>query len=161
MGTMRNGASALLFACGIVLTLAGLTSALGFTVGGVLASVAVVAALLYAGGAWFRAPAVRAPDGADTIIVFDRSLRAASGASSGVPVPQCFPPAMRSQIEAHCRAALRGDHTHFSCEHGPVRHAFEAAPVQTRNGVVVYAVLIAGTGIYSTRPATEPVTTTA
>jgi hypothetical protein len=155
MGVVRNVSSALLLACGIVLTFAGLSSALGLTVGGVTATIAAIAALLYAGGAWLSRPPVLAADGADTIIVFDRWLRAASGPAPGVPVPDWFPAAMRSEIEAHCRAALRGDHTHFSCEDGQHRYAFEAAPVQSRDGVVIYGVLIAGAGVRSTTTAPD------
>lgn len=155
MGVVRNVSSALLLACGVVLTFAGLSSALGFTVGGVVATIAAIAALLYAGGAWLSRPPVLAANGADTIIVFDQWLRAASGPAPGVPVPDQFPAAMRSEIDAHCRAALRGDHTHFSCEDGQHRYAFEAAPVQSRNGVVVYGVLIAGSGVRSTTMAPD------
>ena len=75
MRLRKNAASSLLMASGVVLTFVGLSSAFGFTPGGMVASVAAIAALLYAGGVWFGRPVATSPAGAATIIVFDRTLR--------------------------------------------------------------------------------------
>ena len=137
MGVVRNAASSLLLACGIVLTFAGLSSALGFTLGGMLAAVAAISALLYAGGVWLGSAPRLAPAGAATIIVFDPSLRVASGPATGSSVFAPFPPAMRPEVEAHCLAAVRGEREHFACEHGHARFVFDVAPVQSSNGIVL------------------------
>jgi hypothetical protein len=42
--------------------------------------------------------------------------------------------------------ALRGEHTHFSCEHDGARIAFDVSPVQSINGVVLYGVVVVGQG---------------
>ena len=87
---------------GIMLVFTGLSAALGFTVIGILASVAAIAALLYAGAVWFgEAPVTPIPAGADeTLIVFDRSLRVAAGGAPGVSVLARFPELLRPEIEA-------------------------------------------------------------
>jgi hypothetical protein len=54
--------SSLLMAAGIVLVFYGFSSALGFTVTGTLASVAAIAALLYAGGVIFGSAPERHAD---------------------------------------------------------------------------------------------------
>jgi hypothetical protein len=53
---------------------------------------------------------------------------------------------MQAEIGARCRAALRGERTHFRCEHGGRRIVFDVAPVQTSSGAVLYGVLICGSG---------------
>jgi hypothetical protein len=83
MRVVKNAVSALLLALGVVLTFLGLSSALGFTAGGMLASVTAIAALLYAGGTWFSRRPAPTPAGSATIIVFDRALQVVTGASSG------------------------------------------------------------------------------
>src|SRR3954447_5855169 len=118
MRVVKNAASSLLMALGIALTFLGLSSALGFTAGGMLASFAAIAALLYAGGTWFSRPPASAPAGPATVVVFDRSLRVVTGASLGAAVRALFPTAVRAEIETHCEAALRGERSHFICQHG-------------------------------------------
>jgi hypothetical protein len=144
MPVVKNAASSLLMASGIVLTFLGLSSALGFTAGGMLVSASAIAALLYAGGIWFGRRPASAPAGSATIIVFDRALRVASGASSGSSVSALFPAAIRAEIETHCEAALRGEPSHFVCEHAQARFVFDVAPVQNIAGVVLLGVLISG-----------------
>ena len=51
--------SSLLMAAGIVLVFYGFNSALGFTVIGMIASVAAIVSLLYAGGVLFGTPSER------------------------------------------------------------------------------------------------------
>jgi hypothetical protein len=142
----KNAASSLLMSAGVALTFLGLSAALGFTAGGMVASAAAVAALLYAGGTWFSRPSASAPPGSATIVVFDRRLRVVTGASSGVSVSAVFPPSIRSDIETRCEAALRGEPSHFICEHHQSRFVFDVAPVQNVAGVVLFGVLISGAG---------------
>ena len=120
----RHLASSILLAAGIVLTFAGLSSALGFSIAGMVASVAAIAALLYAGGTWLGGAPALAPAGSGSVVLFDRSLRVAAGGTPGAFVPAQFPEPMRPEIEAHCRAALRGEHSHFACEHRNARLVF-------------------------------------
>ena len=152
----------LLLAAGLVTILAGLTAAFGFTTDGIVASIALVAALLYAGGLWFGGASQRiAAPGADVVIVFDRSLKITAGPAPGTSVMMQFPDALRSEIEMRCRLALRGEHTHFECEHGGTRLAFDIAPIQSIQGVVMYGVLVSGMGIIAPATTPAPVTTVA
>ncbi len=154
--------AALLMATGIVLVFAGLSAALGFTAIGMLASVAAIAALLYAGAVWFGgAPVAFAPAADGIIIVFDRSLRVAAGSASGASILSQFPELLRPDIEVRCRAALRGEHSHFDCEHAGARVSFDIAPVQTGQGPVMYGVLISGSGVPVARMSAAPLATVA
>ena len=156
MTRLRQLASSLLLAAGLVLVFGGISAALGFSIPGMIASVAAIGALLYAGGIWFAAPrpAMR-PDSADAIIVFDRALRVAAGAPFGAPLLAEFPAPLHAEITARCQAALRGERAHFSCEHDGRRLSFDAAPVPMADGTVSYGVLICSRGISATtvRPA--------
>jgi hypothetical protein len=151
----KRAASSLLLAGGIVFVFAGLSAALGFGPEGMLASVAVIAALLYAGGVWFgAAPTMLAPVGGESVMVFDRSLRIAAGAAPGTPLLLTFPESLRAEIEMRCRLALQGEHTHFDCEHAGARVSFDISPVHTIAGLVLYGVLITGSGLHA--PAARP-----
>jgi hypothetical protein len=162
MARVKRFVSSLLLATGIVVVLAGLNAALGSTVAGMVASIVAIATLLYAGAIWFGPPpAAMAPAGAETVIVFDRSLHIAAGATPGTPLLSQFPAALRDTVEAHCRAALRGEHSHFACEIGGQRIAFDVGPVQTTAGVVLYGVLITGSGMRVEAVTPEPLTTVA
>jgi hypothetical protein len=159
---MKRAFSSILFAAGIVSILAGLTAAFGLTVGGLVTSIAVIAVLLYAGGLWLGgASASIVAAGADVVIVFDRSLKITAGPAPGSSVMTQFPDALRPEIEMRCRVALRGEHTHFECEHAGARLAFDIAPVQSIQGVVLYGVLISGSGIAAPAAAPAPLTTVA
>jgi hypothetical protein len=122
--------------------------ALGFSVAGILASIAVIAALLYAGGAWFGAmPAMIAPAGGTAkVVVFDRTLAIVAGGTPGTYLPSSFPDDRKSEVEDHCRAALRGEHRHFTCDIRGMRVAFDVSPVPNPAGVVLYGTLVAGAG---------------
>jgi hypothetical protein len=147
MGTFKRLMSSLLLAAGLVLVFAGLSHALGFSVPATAASVAVIVALLYAGGVWFGgAPAVPLPVGPCSVTVFDRDLHVVAGAGSGTRVTHRFPAALRPEIEAHCRAALRGQSASFMCEIDGRAVAFDTAPIAASSGQVLYGVLIAGSG---------------
>jgi len=162
MTPFKRALSSVLLAAGIVTILVGLIAALGFTTGGIVTSVALVAALLYAGGLWFGGSTERiAAPGADLVIVFDRSLKITAGPAPGSSVMMQFPEPLRPEVEMRCRLALRGEHTHFECEHAGARLAFDIGPVQSIQGVVMYGVLISGSGIVAPATAREPLTTVA
>ena len=162
MGVVKRAASSLLLACGIVFLFAGLTAALGFSVVARVVSIAVIATLLYAGGIWSGgAAAPLVPAGSETVIVFDRSLRIAAGAAPGTSLLSRFPEPLRPEIEMRCRLALKGEHTHFDCEHGGARFSFDIAPVQSIHGVVLYGVLITGSGVRLPAATQAPLTTVA
>jgi hypothetical protein len=57
--------------------------------------------------------------------------------------------------------ALRGEHTHFSCEHAGARISFDISPVQSVAGVVLYGIVIAGQGTPMPAVNTAPLTTVA
>ena len=144
------------------MVLAGLSAALGSTIVGAVVSTALVAALLYAGAVWFGGGSVNlAAPGADVVIVFDRALKITAGPAPGSLVVTQFPEALRSEIEMRCRLALRGEHTHFECEHAGTRRAFDISPIQSVQGVVVYGVLISGSGMVAPATSPAPLTTVA
>lgn len=163
MGVVKRLASSVLLAGGIVFVFAGLSAALGFTAAGMLASVAAIAALLYAGGAWFGgAPASLAPaGGSETVLVFDRSLRIAAGATPGTSLLSHFPEPLRPRLETACRLALRGEHTHFHCDHAGAHLSFDISPVQSISGMVFYGVLITGAGMRVPAATAAPAATVA
>jgi len=162
MNPAKRALSSVLLAGGIVLVFFGLSTALGFTAGGMIASVAAIAALLYAGGTWFGAsPAQLTTPGADTVIVFDRLLRVAAGPATGAALLAQFPSPIRPELEMRCQIALAGERTHFSCEHNGARISFDISPVQTVSGVVLYGVVVAGQGRPMPVVSPAPLTTVA
>ena len=149
----KRALSLALLAAGILLVFSGVISAVGFSTLGVVSSAAAVAALLYSGAVWFGSPPRRDPPFRDPVVVFDRSLRVASGALRGVPVASCFPAPARADLEAHCRAALAGNRAHFSCASGEERLDFDAVPVRSADGHIVYGLLMRDVKITSARAA--------
>lgn len=132
----RVGSSVLL-AGGVVLVFAGLASALAFSLTGMIASAAAIAALLYAGAVWFGAPArIDA-----SVILFTPQLTVAAGPLTGRAVLDLFPAPLRREIDAQCRAALAGQASRFSPADGKT---FDVAPVRAADGVIVYGILIGG-----------------
>ncbi|HVL69257.1 MAG TPA: hypothetical protein VM364_18510 [Vicinamibacterales bacterium] len=132
MPRLKRLASSLLFAAGIVLVFAGLSAALGFTALGMLASVGLIAALLYAGGTWFGGAPTR--PGGGPVLVFDATLTLVSGA----PLLAQFPAALHDTLRAHCVAALAGERTQFAAG----GRTFDATPIVAGDGRVLYAALI-------------------
>ena len=148
MASIKRFASSLLLSGGLVLVFAGLSAALGFTVVGVLASIAVVAALLYAGGVWFGATAdVISP----VVFVFDRDLRIAVGPATGQRVTSQFPEAMRAEVERRCLSAISGHYSRFVCTDGSRERTFDAAPVLTAQPSPVCGVLVEGAIVATAR----------
>ena len=139
MHAQRLGSSVLL-AGGIVFVFAGLSSALGFSSAGMVASVAAIAALLYAGGVWFG-ESRRADSSA---VLFTPALTIASGPLGGRRVSELFPDALRREIETRCREAIDGRGGRFACGSGADRQSFAATPVRTPEGLVVYGLLLSG-----------------
>jgi hypothetical protein len=136
--------STVLLALGAALVFAGLTRALAFTLTGIVASIAGIAALLYIGGVWFGAPAAAAPAAAPTaaLLVFDRDRRIVSGPALGQPLSLQFPEMLRAEIEQHCTTALAGTATRFPCLHNGRMVVFDAIPVRTADGAIVYGILL-------------------
>jgi hypothetical protein len=162
MARLKRLLSSLLLASGIVLVFTGLAASLGFTLGGMLASIAAIAALLFAGGVWFgHAPAMPAPAGAETVVIFDRDLAVATGLTAGASILDRFPEPLRPEIERRCRAALRGESSRFTCDVGGRRLQLETAPVPTASPFVLYGILITATGVTAPALPAAPVATTA
>jgi len=144
MRSHRVGSTVLL-AGGVFLVLGGLGSALGFSTSGILASLAAVIALRYAGGVWFGGASSADP----SVVVFTPELTIASGALSGRRVADLFEAGMRRDIEVGCREALCGRPFRFSSGTGLSERAFEAAPVRGADGLVICGVLLSGATIVS------------
>ena len=136
MNPNRVGSSVLL-AGGVVLVFAGLTSALGYSTAGVVASAAAIVALLYAGAVWFGG----APRTDTSVILFTPQLTVAAGPLTGRAMADLFPAASRKEIESRCRAALTGAPQRFTGSGG---ETFEAAPIRGADGAIVYGILISG-----------------
>jgi hypothetical protein len=142
MAYAKRALSIVLLAAGVVLVFAGLNLAVGFSPIGVISSAAAVAALLYSGAVWFGSAPPAESQAQETIFVYDRSLRIASGMRRGHPITSCVPAGMRADVEARCVAALSGASARFSCANGMSNVDFDAVPVRAADGMIVYGLLI-------------------
>jgi len=133
----QSAASLVALAAGIILVFAGLNSALGFSITGVIASSAAIVGLLYAGGVWFGGAPAR-PDRQS--VLFTHGLTIATGPASGRPIAELFAEPARAVIEEHCRLALEGRATRFTV----AADVFAATPVRCPEGAVVYGLLLSG-----------------
>ena len=162
MRSVKRALSSVLLACGIVLVFVEWSTVVGSTPASVVVSVAAIAALLYAGTAWFGSASGQfSAPGANTVMVFDRLLHVVSGPATGGSLLAQFPAAIRPELEMRCRMALHGEHTHFSYDHAGTRVTIDIAPVRTAGGVVLFGVLIAGQGRPIVVASARPVTTVA
>jgi hypothetical protein len=139
--------STTLMMSGVALVLFGFKTALGSTVSGVIASVAAIVGLLYAGAVWFGAGAPRPrPDlsasWSSPLIVFDRDGRIVSGAEKGRPVASLFPEVIRPEIEQRSTAALAGTSVRFACLYNGQAILLDALPVRSADGTIVYGILL-------------------
>jgi hypothetical protein len=154
MATIRPFLAFVLLFVGVVLVFLGLTRGLGITPYSVLVSIVAIAALLYTGGIWFGGSPPRtrvtSATGDGSPILFDIQGRFVSGPHAGQPVASWFPEALRAEVERHCAAVLAGRSERFAyiCDGNPM--VFEALPVRSADGAVVYGLLVpvsAGTGV--------------
>ena len=143
MSEVKRIVSVVLLVLGVLLVFGGLSAALGFTAGGMVASVAVIGALLYVGAVWF-APAATHPriPAATPLVVFDRDQRVVSGGLVGDRVSTAFPAGMRAEIERRCGAALSGTTARFPCLRDGRTVVYEVLPVRDADGAVVYGILL-------------------
>jgi hypothetical protein len=148
MNSHRAG-SVVLLAGGLFLVFAGLISAFGFSLGGVAASTAAIAALLYAGGVWFG----QAPRLDPSVVLFTPTLAIAAGPFAGRQVSDPFPGLMRADIDAHCREALAGGASRFTCGAGAASVSFSATPVREAGGAIIYGLLLSGAVVADAIPA--------
>jgi hypothetical protein len=129
-----------LLLAGVGLVFAGMSSALNFSLPGIIATVATIAGLLYAGGVWFGS----ATPGDTSALIFDRRLIIVGGTHPGRPIGDVFPLAVRRDVEQHCRDAFDGRSTRFSIPGDTDRRRFEIAPIRTADGLVAYGILLSG-----------------
>jgi hypothetical protein len=148
MNSHRVG-SFVLLGGGLVLVFAGVASALDYSWGGMLASAAAIAALLYAGGVWFAAPA----SADSSILLFSHTLIVASGPHTGRPIIDMYPDVDPRTLEDACRTALAGRGARFAI--GAAR--FAASPVRSQEGAVVYGLLLSGEAAAAEASAAMPV----
>ena len=154
MAPVRRALSIVLLASGVILVFAGVNVAVGFSVAGVLSSAAAVAALLYSGAVWFGPRPAGGPPTPETVFVYDRLLNLVSGSRRGASLTSCFPVSVRADLENRCLAALAGTGARFSCGSGSARFDFDAVPVRSADGMIVYGLLIASAE--SAQPAINP-----
>lgn len=142
MSRLGRPFSLICLAGGVILVFFGLSTSLGFSAGGVIASAAAIAALMYSGAVWFGAqPPSSCPD-RDRVVVFDRSLREVCGPRRGQLVSAAFPIADRATLEGECWAALAGEGARFTCGPGESKSQFDVLPVRTIDGAISYGILI-------------------
>jgi hypothetical protein len=132
--------STVLLLAGVGLVFAGMSSALHFSAPGIVASVATIAGLLYAGAVWFGDAAL----GERSVLIFDRRLIIIGGTHPGRPIGDLFPLAVRRDVEQRCRDAFDGRGTRFSIPGDAERRRFEIAPIRTADGLVAYGILLSG-----------------
>ena len=143
MATLKRLISSVLLALGMLLVFFGFTQALGFTSGGMLASVAAIAALLYAGAVWVAPEPARGGTASQfPLVVFDRGGRIVSGAATGQPLASQFPEILRPEIERRSAAALAGTSSRFPCVLNGRPILIEALAVRSADGAVVYGILL-------------------
>ena len=53
-----------------------------------------------------------------------------------------FPEMLRAEIEQRCAVALAGTSTRFPCLHNGRMMVFDAVPVRTADGAVIYGILL-------------------
>ena len=136
----------LLFASGVGLVCAGLTTALGPSPSAILASVAAIVSLLYAGATWFGAAPPPDDRPGARLIVFDREGRVVSGGEIGTPVARRFPEMLQPEIERRCSAALAGVAARFPCVQNGRMVLFEAVPVRAADQSILYGMLLVTEG---------------
>jgi hypothetical protein len=146
MTNVKRVLAFVLLLVGVTLVFLGLTRALGFTPLGVLVSVVAIAALLFTGGVWFgvAAPRTHVTSAASEAspILFDVHRRLVSGPRAGQPVASRFPEAIRLEVERHCAAVLSGHPARFPCVCDGHPVVFEALPVRSADGVIVYGLFV-------------------
>lgn len=155
MANVRQVLAFVLLLAGFTLVFLGLTRALGVTPLGILVSVVAVAALLFTGGIWFgerapRPPAVISAASDGSPILFDVHRRLVSGPHAGEPVVSRFPEAIRFEVERHCATVLAGHPARFPCTCDGKPVVFEALPVRSADGAIVYGLFVpagASTGV--------------
>jgi hypothetical protein len=125
---------------GVGLVFAGMSSALNFSLPGIIATIATIAGLLYAGAVWFGSVAPGEP----SVLIFDRHLIIVGGAYGGRPVGDLFSLSVRRDVEQRCREAFDGRSTRFSIPGDEDRRRFEVAPIRTADGFVAYGILLSG-----------------
>jgi hypothetical protein len=132
--------STVLLLAGVGLVFAGMSSALNFSLPGIIATVATIAGLLYAGGVWFGS----VTSGKPSVLIFDHHLIIVSGIHTGRPVGDVFSSGVRRDVEHRCREAFDGRSTRFSISADDDRRRFEVAPIRTADGLVAYGILLSG-----------------
>ena len=146
MANARAVLAFVLLLVGVTLVFLGLTRALGFTLLGVLVSVVAIAALLFTGGVWFGGAAPRtdvtSASGEGSPILFDVHGRLVSGPGAGQPVASRFPEIVRLEVERHCATVLAGRAARFPCIFDGKPIVFEALPVRTADGAIVYGLFV-------------------
>ena len=145
MANVRQVLAVVLLIAGFTLVFLGLTRALGVTPLGILVSVVAVVALLFTGGSWFGRgprPSVSSAAGGGSPILFDARGRLVSGPHAGEPVASRFPDAVRVEVERYCATVLAGHPARFPCTCDGKPVVFEALPVRSADGTIVYGLFV-------------------
>lgn len=131
MPDIRRAVSTLLLAGGVFLVFAGINAALGFSLAGMVASVAAIAGLLYAGAVWFGAESAST---SDRVLIFDHSLQLMSGA----PLLRRFPDARKDEIRAKATATLAGARASVIVD----GRTLLMVPVISDTGLILYGAVV-------------------
>ena len=143
MATLSRLVSSVLLVAGVGLVLLGFSTALGLTIGGILASLAAIAALMYVGAVWFGGPRMPPARPAPiSVIVFDRAGRIVTGPETGHAVASLFPEKIRPEVERRTAAALAGTPARFPCLYDGRTILLDALPVRGADGTILYGILL-------------------
>jgi hypothetical protein len=145
MATLSRLVSSVLLVAGVGMVLLGFSTALGLTIGGILASLAAIAALMYVGAVWFGGPPVPPARPAPmpvSVIVFDGAGRIVTGPETGHSVASLFPEKIRPEIERRTAAALAGTPARFPCLYDGRTVLLDALPVRGADGTILYGILL-------------------
>ena len=143
MADLPRLGSAVVLVVGVLLVFGGLSAALGFTPLGIVASIGAIVSLLYAGAVWFGQPRPGPiPQPPPAVVVFDRERRIVTGPAAGQPLAMQFAEILRPEIERRCNGALAGTAAQFVCLQNGSLVVFDALPVRTAEGAIVYGILL-------------------
>jgi hypothetical protein len=139
MSRLKEGLSIGLLVAGVTLVFVGVTRSVGFSLTGIIASLAAVVALLYSGAVFFGASPAAHSGQRDTIFVFDRTFRLVSGTHKGLPIRAVL---SGEDVESRCSAVFTGKSDRFA--YGGTSHPMQVdvVPVRDADGTVVFGMLI-------------------
>jgi hypothetical protein len=142
MSRVKEILSIALLVAGVTLVFVGVTRSVGFSLAGIIASLAAVVALLYSGAVFFGASLAPHTEKRDTIFVFDRTIRLVGGAHQGMPIRAVLRGIAEGDLESRCSAVFSGKTDRFAYTAATPPMHVDIVPVRDVDGVVVLGMVI-------------------